>query len=175
MFSHEEHSDAGISSLHTVISRSGATWGSTSVNRQRKISATSPTTLRVYFYIPAEIATAAPRNDGLDRLFHPSIYIGKMDGWKKNEPTPPQPKRVSAGLPRRVLDVSMREFSSLFAGYKNVPHVVVGCIYAERSGSVGVIISVLSSVMGALMVETPQSVPTAPSMQRHTMRVVLVI
>ena len=29
--------------------------------------------------------------------------------------------------------------------------------------------------MGALMVETPQSVPTAPSMQRHTMRVVLVI
>ena len=27
----------------------------------------------------------------------------------------------------------------------------------------------------ALMVETPQSVPTAPSMQRHTMRVVLVI
>lgn len=25
------------------------------------------------------------------------------------------------------------------------------------------------------MVETPQSVPTAPSMQRHTMRVVLVI
>jgi hypothetical protein len=38
--------------------------------------------LRVYFYIPAEIATATPRNDGLDRLFHPSIYIGKMDGWK---------------------------------------------------------------------------------------------
>ena len=34
---------------------------------------------------------------------------------------------------------------------------------------------VLSSVMGALMVETPQSVPTAPSMQRHTMRDVLVI
>jgi len=27
----------------------------------------------------------------------------------------------------------------------------------------------------ALMVETPQSVPTAPSMHRHTMRVVLVI
>ncbi len=27
----------------------------------------------------------------------------------------------------------------------------------------------------ALMVETPQSVPTAPSMQRHTMRVVLAI
>ena len=27
----------------------------------------------------------------------------------------------------------------------------------------------------ALMVETPQSVPAAPSMQRHTMRVVLVI
>ena len=48
-------------------------------------------------------------------------------------------------------------------------------IYAERSGSVGVIISVLFSVMGALMVETPQSVPTAPSMHRHTMRVVLVI
>ena len=35
--------------------------------------------------------------------------------------------------------------------------------------------AVLSSVIGALMVETPQSVPTAPSMQRHTMRVVLVI
>ena len=35
---------------------------------------------------------------------------------------PPSPKRVSAGLPRRVLDVSMREFSSLFAGYKNVTH-----------------------------------------------------
>ena len=48
-------------------------------------------------------------------------------------------------------------------------------IYAERSGSVGVISSVLSSVIGALMVETPQSIPTAPSMQRHTMRVVLVI
>ena len=48
-------------------------------------------------------------------------------------------------------------------------------IYAERSGSVGVIKSVLSSVMGALMVETPQSVPTAPSMHKHTMRVVLVI
>ena len=27
----------------------------------------------------------------------------------------------------------------------------------------------------ALMVETPHSIPTAPSMQRHTMRVVLVI
>ncbi len=36
--------------------------------------------------------------------------------------TPPPPKRVSAGLPRRVLDVSMREFPSLFAGYKNVTH-----------------------------------------------------
>ena len=48
-------------------------------------------------------------------------------------------------------------------------------IYAERSGSVGVIISILSSVMGVLMVEIPQSIPTAPSMQRHTMRVVLVI
>lgn len=34
---------------------------------------------------------------------------------------------------------------------------------------------VLSSVVGILKVETPQSVPTAPSMQRHTMRVVLVI
>ena len=42
-------------------------------------------------------------------------------------------------------------------------------------GFVGVVNSVLSSVMGALMVETPQSVPTAPSMHRHTMRVVLVI
>ena len=29
--------------------------------------------------------------------------------------------------------------------------------------------------MSALMVETPQSIPTAPSMQRHTMRVVWVI
>lgn len=48
-------------------------------------------------------------------------------------------------------------------------------IYTERSGSVGVINSVLSSVIGALMVETPQSVPTAPSMHKHTMRVVLVI
>ena len=116
-----------------------------------------------------KIATATPRNDGLDRLFHPSIYMGKMDG------PPPSPKRVSAGLPRRVLDVSMREFSYLFAGYKNVTHDVEGCIYAECSGSVGVIISILSSVMGALMVETPQSVPTAPSMHKHTMRVVLVI
>ena len=69
----------------------------------------------------------------------------------------------------------MREFSSLFAGYKNVTHDVGGCIYAERSGSVGVIISILSSVTGALMVETPQSVPTAPSMHKHTMRVVLVM
>ena len=34
---------------------------------------------------------------------------------------------------------------------------------------------VLSSVVGALMVETPQSVPTAPSMHKHTMRVVLVM
>ena len=34
---------------------------------------------------------------------------------------------------------------------------------------------VLSSVVGTLKVETPQSVPTAPSMHRHTMRVVLVI
>ena len=53
--------------------------------------------------------------------------------------------------------------------------VISATIYAERSGSVGVINFVLSSVMGALMVETPQSVPTAPSMHRHTMRVVLVI
>ena len=91
------------------------------------------------------------------------------------ETPPPSPKRVPAGLPRRVLDVSMREFPSLFAGYKNVTHDVGGCIYAERSGSVRVINSVLSSVIGALMVETPQSVPTAPSIQRHTMRVVWVI
>ena len=91
------------------------------------------------------------------------------------ETPPPSPKRVPAGLPRRVLDVSMREFPSLFAGYKNVTHDVGGCIYAECSGSVGVIISILSSVTGALMVETPQSVPTAPSMHKHTMRVVLVI
>jgi len=48
-------------------------------------------------------------------------------------------------------------------------------IYAERNGSVGVISSVLFSVMGALKVETPQRVPTALSMQRHMMRVVLVI
>ena len=49
--------------LSTVIPRSEAMWGSTSVNRQWKISATSPTTLWVYFYIPEEIATATPRND----------------------------------------------------------------------------------------------------------------
>ena len=43
--------------------------------------------------------------------------------------TPPPPKRVSAGLPRRVLDVTMREFPSLFAGYKNVTHDVGGAVY----------------------------------------------
>lgn len=36
-------------------------------------------------------------------------------------------------------------------------------IYAQRSGSVGVIISVLFSVISILMVVTPQSVPTAPT------------
>ncbi len=40
--------------------------------------------------------------------------------------TPPPPKRVSVGLPRRVLDVTMREYPSLFAGYKNVTHDVGG-------------------------------------------------
>ena len=33
----------------------------------------------------------------------------------KKEPTPPEPKRVSAGLPRRLLDASMRENSAYLA------------------------------------------------------------
>ena len=43
--------------------------------------------------------------------------IGKKKK-KIESPTPTGyiPKRVSVGLPRRVLDVTMREFSSLFAG-----------------------------------------------------------
>ena len=49
------------------------------------------------------------------------------------------------------------------SGYKNVTRKEVG------------ITNYLSSVMGALMVETQQSVPTAPSMHKHTMWVVLVI
>ena len=61
MLSNAKHLLAGYT-LSTVIPRSKATWGSTSVNRQWKI------------------ATATPRNDELDRLFQPSIYIGKMDG-----------------------------------------------------------------------------------------------
>ena len=53
--------------------------------------------------------------------------------------------------------------NTTYAGYKNVTRKEVG------------ITNYLSSVTGALMVETPQSVPTAPSMHRHTMRAVLVI
>ena len=46
------------------------------------------------------------------------------------------------------------------AGYKNVTRKEVG------------ITNYLSSVMGALMVETPQSVPTAPSMHRLVLVIV---
>ena len=55
----------------------------------------------------------------------PSIHLYRENGWME---APPPPKRVSAGLPRRVLDVSMREFPSLFAGYKNVTHDVGGVL-----------------------------------------------
>ena len=82
-----------------------------------------------YHYTPHQYFTdnpwkrdAQPREDGVS-FFR---FYREKEKKKIESPTPTGyiPKRVSAGLPRRVLDASMREFSSLFAGHKNVTHDV---------------------------------------------------
>ena len=78
--------------------------------------------------------------------------------------------------------------TTTFAGYKNATHEQRGyqhscahtrptsfCVTKMKPKRRWGITNYLSSAMGALMVETPQSVPTAPSMHKHTMRVVLVM
>ena len=76
-----------------------------------------------YHYTPHQYFTDNPwKRDAQPGENRFSFF--RFNREKERKKDAPEPKRVSAGLPRRVLDASMREFSSLFAGYKNVTHDV---------------------------------------------------
>ena len=68
-----------------------------------------------YHYTPHQYFTDNPwkRDNSLrEEKGFPSIQLHRKNGWME---TPPPPKRVSAGLPRRVLDATMTENSAYLA------------------------------------------------------------